>query len=287
MTAPARAALGVIPARGGSKRVPRKNIRAMAGRSLIAYSIEAALASGVFARVVVSTDDEEIARIARAGRGRGPVREGRRARRTTSRPSRPPPRTPSRGSIPHGALFSDVAQLMANCPLRTAEDVRESHAAFLAGGAPAQISVAAYGWQNPWWALTRDVSGRIQPVFPERLQQRSQDLPPLVCPTGAIWWARAGDPAGRAHVSRRGPCRVGAAVVARDRHRHGGGLATGRGPPQGGAPGGDSVSGDRLVVYTTWYPGVEPYLDAWGRSLRAQTDPAFRLVDRRRPVPRR
>lgn len=190
MTAPARAALGVIPARGGSKRVPRKNIRAMAGRSLIAYSIEAALASGVFARVVVSTDDEEIARIARAGGAEVPF-----VRAAALSDDVTPVSAATADALerldPHGTLFSDVAQLMANCPLRTAADVRESHAAFLAGGAPAQISVAAYGWQNPWWALTRDVSGRVQPVFPERLQQRSQDLPPLVCPTGAIWWARA------------------------------------------------------------------------------------------------
>ena len=81
---------------------------------------------------------------------------------------------------------------MANCPLRTASDVRASESAFLSGDAPAQISVTSYGWQNPWWALTRDASGRIQPIFADRLQQRSQDLPQLFCPTGAIWWARAG-----------------------------------------------------------------------------------------------
>ena len=58
-------ALAVIPARGGSRRVPRKNIREMHGRPLLAYSVEAALGSGLFARVVVSTDDAEIAAVAR------------------------------------------------------------------------------------------------------------------------------------------------------------------------------------------------------------------------------
>lgn len=59
--------LGVIPARGGSKAIPRKNLAPLAGRPLIGYTIEAALASGVFSDLVVSTDDEEIAAVAREG----------------------------------------------------------------------------------------------------------------------------------------------------------------------------------------------------------------------------
>ena len=57
-------ALCVIPARGGSKRIPRKNVKDFLGKPLIAYSIEAALNSGVFERVIVSTDDAEIADVA-------------------------------------------------------------------------------------------------------------------------------------------------------------------------------------------------------------------------------
>jgi pseudaminic acid cytidylyltransferase len=58
-------AVAIIPARGGSKRIPRKNIKLFHGKPLIAYSIEAALKSGLFSEVVVSTDDAEIAQIAR------------------------------------------------------------------------------------------------------------------------------------------------------------------------------------------------------------------------------
>ena len=57
-------ALCVIPARGGSKRIPRKNVKDFLGKPLIAYSIEAALNSGVFERVIVSTDDADIADVA-------------------------------------------------------------------------------------------------------------------------------------------------------------------------------------------------------------------------------
>lgn len=56
--------LAVIPARGGSKRIPRKNIKEFCGKPVIAYSIEAAAGSGLFDRVMVSTDDTEIAELA-------------------------------------------------------------------------------------------------------------------------------------------------------------------------------------------------------------------------------
>ena len=56
--------LAIIPARGGSKRIPRKNIREFVNKPLIAYSIETALKSKLFDRVIVSTDDEEIAQVA-------------------------------------------------------------------------------------------------------------------------------------------------------------------------------------------------------------------------------
>jgi len=58
-------AVAIIPARGGSVRIPRKNVREFRGKPLIAYTVEAALDSGVFERVVVSTDDDEIAQVAR------------------------------------------------------------------------------------------------------------------------------------------------------------------------------------------------------------------------------
>lgn len=57
--------VAIIPARGGSKRIPRKNIKAFCGKPMIAWSIEAAQKSGVFDRIIVSTDDEEIAEVAR------------------------------------------------------------------------------------------------------------------------------------------------------------------------------------------------------------------------------
>jgi len=66
--------IAIIPARCGSKRIPRKNIREFAGKPMIAWSIEAALASGCFSRVIVSTDNDEIAAVAEAYSAEVPFR---------------------------------------------------------------------------------------------------------------------------------------------------------------------------------------------------------------------
>ncbi len=181
--------LAVIPARGGSKRVPKKNVRPMRGRPLLAYTVEAALDSGLFDRVVVTTDSSDIAELARAHGAEVPfVRD----------PALADDVTPvSAATIdvlerldPHGQTYAHVCQLMPNCPLRTADDVAASYRQFVDTGPDSQISVVRYGWQNPWWALRRDSDMALEPLFPESLTQRSQDLPELFCPTGAVWWAQ-------------------------------------------------------------------------------------------------
>jgi N-acylneuraminate cytidylyltransferase len=80
---------------------------------------------------------------------------------------------------------------MANCPLVRDVDLLDSFDQFKASNSDAQISVMRYGWGNPWWAMERDEGYHLTPLFPEALTQRSQDLPELFCPTGAVWWARS------------------------------------------------------------------------------------------------
>jgi pseudaminic acid cytidylyltransferase len=92
---------------------------------------------------------------------------------------------------PAGTRFGAVAQLMPNAPLRDAADVCASFQQFVDTHARAQLSVARYGWQPAWWAMRRTEAFHLVPLFPDDVVKRSQDLPPLFCPTGAIWWARA------------------------------------------------------------------------------------------------
>ena len=182
--------LAVIPARGGSTRIPRKNIREFLGRPLIAYTIGAALESAVFARVIVSTDDEEVAEISRRLGAEVPfMRSTALADNHTA--SSPVTADALERVDPRGELYAYVAQLLPTCPLRNASDVRASFQQLLATSAPAQISITRFGWLYPWWAFERDPQLRLIPIFPEATQKRSQDLPPLFGPVGAIWWAKA------------------------------------------------------------------------------------------------
>ncbi len=177
----------MIPARGGSKRIPRKNVRPLGGKPLLAYTLGAALESGRFERVIVSTDDPDIAALAESLGAEAPF-----TRDATLADDHTPSSLVTLDVIERLGLPGDteVAQLLPNCPLRNAEDVRLSHDAFQTSGSASQLSVTRYGWLNPWWAFTQDSQG-LKPLFEEDLKKRSQDLPTLYCPTGAIWWTTA------------------------------------------------------------------------------------------------
>lgn len=196
--------LAVIPARGGSKRVPRKNIKALAGMPMLSYTIRAAQDSGVFERIIVNTDDSEIADVAQRFGAEVPF-----LRHPDIADDHTPVSTVTHQTLTwladRGEQFERVAQLLPNCPLRTAEDVRDSLLAFEAQPHLSQVSVTRYGWQNPWWALRVDSTGAAQPVFADMLLQRSQDLPVLFCPTGAVWWAKSKTllEAGTFHIPER------------------------------------------------------------------------------------
>jgi CMP-N-acetylneuraminic acid synthetase len=186
----AEARIAVIPARGGSKRVPKKNIKQMRGKPLIAYTIEAARQSNLFERIVVSTESQEIADIACQYGAEIPFLRD---------PALADDYTPVSAATvdmvsrldPAGTVYEYVCQLMPNCPLRTAADILDSYRQLSDSGAGSQLSVVRYGWQNPWWAMKRTDEFVLEPVFSDYLTKRSQDLPALFCPTGAVWWAKA------------------------------------------------------------------------------------------------
>jgi len=180
-------ALAVIPARGGSKRIPKKNIHPFRGRPMLAWTVDAARESGCFSRVVVSTDDEEIAEVARAWGAEVPFLRSRAA------DDHAPASAATLATITQceehwGERWDTVAQLFAVCPLRTAEHIRAAMDAFHASDAGFLISAYSYHWTNPWWACTLDEQGVPTRLFPDAYV-RSQDLPPLYGPSGAIWAA--------------------------------------------------------------------------------------------------
>lgn len=178
--------LAVILARGGSKRVPRKNIIDFGGKPMLAWSVEAALRSECFERVLVSTDDPEIAEIAiKYGADVPFLRLD--ATDDFALSSEATICALLQAENYWKISFNTVAQLMANCPLRNSVDVANLMAKFESSDGPSQISVFPYGFCNPWWALEISGDGKPKYNFPEARQQRSQDLPQLYCPTGAMW----------------------------------------------------------------------------------------------------
>ena len=182
-------ALAVIPARGGSKRIPRKNIRNLGSLPMMAYTLKAALESGVFKRVVVSTDDDDVAKVAKAFGADIPFMRKAELADDQTHASLVSLDALSRLEA-QGESYNAIAQLMPNCPFRTAEDIKQSYKQFCSTGVEAQVTVTRYGWQNPWWALKMQ-EGVLKPLFPEAHKARSQDLGELYCPVGAIWWAKA------------------------------------------------------------------------------------------------
>ena len=182
--------IAIIPARGGSKRIPRKNIVDFSGKPMIAWTIEAAAQSGLFDSILVSTDDAEIADVSRRFGASVPFLRDEHSDDDAS---------VSLATISAldqmerhvGAKFETVVQLMANCPLRGAADIVAAVDRFRDSGASFQISCVKFGWMNPWWAMRLDDSFRPTPLFPGAWDRRSQDLDPLFFPTGAIWIAKA------------------------------------------------------------------------------------------------
>lgn len=181
--------LAVIPARGGSKRIPKKNILSVGGIPMVVYTINAALESDLFYRVLVSTDDEEIAEVAKSFGASVPFM------RTSHADDFAPVSDVSVDAVlrltnEFNEEFDTVVQLMANCPLRNAEDIRKACSYFDNNDHKFQISCFKYGWMNPWWAHELDSDFHPKPIFPDSMRfRRSQDQPDLYCPTGAIWLA--------------------------------------------------------------------------------------------------
>ena len=182
--------LAIIIARGGSKRLPGKNIVNFFDKPLIAWTIEAAIISNKFEKVLVSTDDEIIAKVAIKYGAEVPFL------RINGADDFTPSSEASIIALEQAenywkTKFEFVSQLMPNCPLRDHVDIIKSIDNFINTRASSQISCFSYDWMNPWWAFKIREDNRSEKLFPNALRSRSQDLPKLYCPTGAIWTSKS------------------------------------------------------------------------------------------------
>lgn len=182
-----KSVLAVIPARGGSKRLPRKNCLLLHGKPLVVYSIEAALKSLYIDEVLVSTDDEEIANVARLAGASVPFQ--RPAEISTDESA-------SVDVVCHvinyyqeneGKVFDYVVLLQPTSPLRTAAHIDKAFALLAEKKADAIISVCETE-HSPLWANQLPPDGSMVQFFSQDLLgKRSQDLPVYYRLNGAIY----------------------------------------------------------------------------------------------------
>ncbi len=178
--------LAIIPARGGSKRIPRKNVKTFCGKPMIAWSIEAARLSGCFDRIIVSTDDAEIAEVARAHGADVPFMRPRELSDDHT------------GTIPVIAHAIDwinrnvgdvqfACCLYATAPFVQAADLQRGLQLLRSSGADYAFSVTSYAF--PIQRAIRITSDqRVEMFQPEYFNTRSQDLEEAVHDAGQFYW---------------------------------------------------------------------------------------------------
>ena len=180
--------IAIIPARGGSKRIKNKNIIDFFGKPLIAWTIECAMESGLFDRVVVSTDSEEIAKVVKSFDAEVPFL------RTNftddySSVSKATLFTVEKCESFYNQKFENVVQLLPNCPLRNSQSlIRQFDYYSNQNDARSVLSAVRYGMFNPFWAHRYQKDNEVKPLFGSFTDEgRSQDCDVLLCPTGSTW----------------------------------------------------------------------------------------------------
>lgn len=178
----------IIPARGGSKRIPSKNIKFFLGKPIIAYSIEAALESGIFDEVMVSTESGEIAEIARHYGASVPFMRSSETAGDFA--------TTADVMIEvldkyrqMGKEFDTFSCVYSTAPFVTAEKLRGAYKVFTESGADNLISVTGFSFP-PQRGLVMDENGvYVNFLYPEHANTRSQDLTPMYHDCGQFYFA--------------------------------------------------------------------------------------------------
>jgi len=181
--------IAVIPARGGSKRIPRKNIRLFCGMPIIAWSIKAARSSGLFDQVIISTDDSEIAGIARAYGAEVPFMRPASLSDDHTGTSRVVAHAiewyRERGFEPNA-----VCCIYATAPFVTAEDLRQGLKALEDNESQFSFTVTSYPFPIQR-AIRLTKNGRVEMFQTKHINTRSQDLEPAFHDAGQFYWGRS------------------------------------------------------------------------------------------------
>lgn len=179
--------LAIIPARGGSKRIPRKNIKDFLGKPIIAYSIEVALMSGLFEEVMVSTDDAEIAEVAIKFGAKVPfIRSAKNATDTATTIA-----VINEVLVEYKSRlkrdFKRVCCIYPTAPLIEPHDLIDGYNLLLEKNYQALFPVVPFSYPI-WRGLERDETGLTRIIWPENKDVRTQDLKKVYHDAGQWYW---------------------------------------------------------------------------------------------------
>lgn len=177
--------LAIIPARGGSKRIPRKNIKEFCGKPILTYSIDAALKTKLFDEIMVSTDDEEIAKIAQDYGASIPFMRSNKASDDFAI-IKDVLTEVLRTYREQGRIFNQICCILPTAPLIDASDIIAAHKILERERCVSVIPVVKYSY-NIFRSLKIE-NGKLQMIWPDNFSKRSQDLPDAYHDAGLFYW---------------------------------------------------------------------------------------------------
>jgi len=180
-------AVAIITARGGSKRIPRKNIREFCGKPILAYSINAALSAGIFDTVMVSTDDNEIAEIARSYGAEVPFMRSE-ATANDYAATNDVVKEVLDTYAKHGECFDIACCIYPTAPFLTGETLKKAVELLEEKQADSVIPVVRFGFPPQRSVIVEE--GMLQFKWPEYMFSRSQDLQPFYHDAGQFYCMR-------------------------------------------------------------------------------------------------
>jgi N-acylneuraminate cytidylyltransferase len=182
--------VAIITARGGSKRIPGKNIRNFLGRPIIEYSIAAALESGCFSEVMVSTEDQKIAEIAEAAGAKIPFYRSQKNADDHSTTADVIEEVLNNYKT-QGKKFGSACCIYPTAPFVTAEKLKHAYDRLRSEGASSVVPVVRFSF--PILRSFKMENGFVKMNWPEYINTRSQDLPPAFHDAGQFYFIRTED----------------------------------------------------------------------------------------------
>jgi len=179
--------LAIIPARGGSKRIPRKNIKEFLGKPIIAYSIEVALTSGLFDEVMVSTDDEEIASIAKQYGAKVPFMRSHKAADDFATTMDVLKEVEKDYHEKLNFVFDYICCIYPAAPLVQTVDLKKGFSLLIEKKLDTVFSIVSFGYPI-WRGFRFGDSGKTQLVWEKFKNARSQDLEKVFHDAGQWYW---------------------------------------------------------------------------------------------------